>query len=247
MRRIYLAMATLSMIFCFTGIEKYASGKGHKNKGYSERSSSYSVIAKRVSVPFLDEGALENTMNLEVESVIPFPLKDIYYSYYVVGADEERGAMLNVQIVAAKKGNNRWLHEDIRYGWSGPPIPGCGYLRGYEPYEQIYNPKEMSVVVVDIGASITNIAIMKEENVEFTREVLVGGRQLTSQIEKTMMLSYKEAEEKKIAGDKAVFYLFEDFIFNYFIGDKQNGQFLWVNQTKRKNRQDILNRRLIST
>ncbi|HEY3277711.1 MAG TPA: pilus assembly protein PilM, partial [Syntrophorhabdaceae bacterium] len=63
---------------------------GVKSRDAACALSSYSVIAKRVSVPFLDEDALDNTMSLEVETVIPFSLKDIYYSYYVVGGDRER-------------------------------------------------------------------------------------------------------------------------------------------------------------
>ncbi|MBA4416375.1 MAG: hypothetical protein C0392_00465 [Syntrophus sp. (in: bacteria)] len=188
--------------------------KGIKAKATASALSSYSVIAKRVSVPFLDEEALENTMNLEVESVIPFPLKDIYYSYYVIGADEERETMLNVQIVAAKKEIIDGYRKAFDMAGLDLQFLDVDIFGVTNLIEQIYNPKEMSVVAVDIGASITNIAIMKEENIEFTREVLMGGRHLTNQIEKTMRLSYKEAEDKKISGDDSVSYLFEDFIFN---------------------------------
>ena len=55
---------------------------------------------------------------------------------------------------------------------------------------------------------------MKGENVGFTREILLGGRYLTSQIEKSLGLSFEEAEKSKINGDDEVLYLFEDFIFN---------------------------------
>jgi type IV pilus assembly protein PilM len=174
--------------------------------------SSYSVIAKRVSVPFLDEAALENTMSLEVETVIPFSLKDIYYSYYVVGEDKERENMVNVQIVAAKKEivdaymrvfdmaglNLLFLDVDIF---------GVTNL-----IEQIYDPRDMSVVAVDIGAFITNIAIMNEDKIEFTREVLIGGSQLTSQIMKSTGLSWKESEDAKRSGSEEIAGLSESFV-----------------------------------
>ncbi len=196
--------------------------------------SSYSVIAKRVSVPFLDEEALEHTMSLEVESVIPFPLKDIYYSYYVVGTDEEKETMMNVQIVAAKKeiiDGYRKVFEtaDLALQILDVDIFGVTNL-----IEQIYNPRDMSVVVVDIGASITNIAIMKEDNIEFTREVLVGGRYLTGQIEKTMRISYGEAEQRKITADEEISYLFEDFIYN--ISSEINKTINFYASTKPKER-----------
>ena len=65
--------------------------------------SSYSVISKKITIPFLQEEELENTIGLEVENAIPFPMRDIYYSYYVMGVDAEKQDMMDIKIVAAKK------------------------------------------------------------------------------------------------------------------------------------------------
>lgn len=176
--------------------------------------SSYSVIAKRVAVPFLDEEALENTMSLEVETVIPFPLKDIYYSYYVIGADEERDSMMNVQIVAAKKDIVDVYMQTFDMAGLNLQILDVDIFGITNLIEQIYNPRDMSVVAIDIGASVTNIAIMKEDGIEFTREVLVGGGRLTEQIRKTSKLPYKEAEQAKKSANEEFAYLCEDFISN---------------------------------
>jgi len=176
--------------------------------------SSYSVIAKRVTVPYLDEEALENTMSLEVETVIPFSLKDIYYSYYVIGEDRETENMMNVQIVAAKKGIVDGYMKAFEMAGMNLQFLDVDVFAVSNLIEQIYNPRDMSVVAVDIGAFITNIAIMKEDNIEFTREVLVGGEQLTSQIRKAAGLSYREAEDAKMTGSSDISYLCEDFVFN---------------------------------
>jgi len=80
--------------------------------------------------------------------------------------------------------------------------------------EEVYDSKDISVIAVDIGSSITNIAILKGYSLEFTREILIGGKYLTGQIEKSSKLSHWEAEKKKISADNDVLYLFEDFIFN---------------------------------
>lgn len=176
--------------------------------------SSYSVIAKRVAIPFLDEAALENTMNLEVETVIPFSLKDIYYSYYVVGEDRERENMLNVQIVAAKKEIVDAYMRVFDMAGLNLHFLDVDIFAVTNLIEQIYDPKDISVVAVDIGAFITNIAIMKEDNIEFTREVLVGGSQLTSQIMKTTGLSYNEAEAAKHSGSEEIAGLCESFVSN---------------------------------
>jgi type IV pilus assembly protein PilM len=121
---------------------------------------------------------------------------------------------VNVQIVAAKKEIVDGYMAVFNMADLHLQILDVDIFSVTNLIEQLYSPRDFSVVAVDIGASVTNIAILKGENIEFTREILMGGKYLTNQIEKTTKLSYKEAEEKKIAGDSDVLYLFEDFIFN---------------------------------
>ncbi len=176
--------------------------------------SSYSVISKKVAMPFLKEEELENSISVEVESVIPFTLKDIYYSYYVIGVAEEKQDMMDVQVVAAKK--------EIIDGYIKAFADAGLHLQLVDVdifcltnlIETIYAPKDAAIVVADIGASVTNIAIIKGERIEFTREILVGGHYLTNQVQKSLQLSFKEAEEKKLSGNGEISHLYEDFIYN---------------------------------
>jgi type IV pilus assembly protein PilM len=185
-----------------------------KSKNVACALSSYSVITKKINMPFLEESALEKMVNTEVENVIPFPLKDIYYSHYVMGVDPEKENTVNVQIVAVKKEIVDGYIAAFNMAGLHLQILDVDIFAVTNIIEKIYGPRDFSVVAVDIGASVTNIAILKGENIEFTREILMGGKYLTGQIEKTTRLPYKEAEEKKITGDSDVLYLFEDFIFN---------------------------------
>jgi type IV pilus assembly protein PilM len=195
-------------------LKKLFAERKVKSKDVACALSSYTVITKKVTIPFLEDAELENTINLEVENVIPFPLKDIYYSYYVMGVDAEKEDMMNVQIVAAKKeivdGYTRV------FGMAGLKlrILDVDVFCITNMIEQIYNPNETSVIAIDVGASVTKIAIVKGTNVEFTREILMGGKSLTSQIEKSLRLTYREAEARKVSDDGELGYLFEDFIFN---------------------------------
>lgn len=195
-------------------LKKITSENNIKCKDMACALSSYTIITKKVLVPFLEEEELENSIRLEVEAVIPFPLKDIYYSHYVLGVDAEKEDMMNVQIVAAKKEIVDGYITAFRLAGLNLQILDVDIFGVTNVIEQIYSPKDFSVVAVDIGASVTNIAIMKGEEIEFTREILIGGKYLTNQIEKSTKLSHMEAEEKKITNDIEVAYLFEDFIFN---------------------------------
>ena len=176
--------------------------------------SSYSVISKKITIPFLQDEELEKTVSGEVENAIPFPMRDIYYNYYVMGVDTEKQSMMNVKIVAAKKEIVDAYVAVFNMADLSLQILDVDIFDISNLVEQIYSPKEHSVVIVDIGASVTNIAILNGEDIEFTREILVGGKYLTNLIQKSARLDYKNAEEKKLSGDSNIVYLFEDFIFN---------------------------------
>jgi len=185
-----------------------------KSKNVACALSSYSVISKKITVPFMDDEALDNMISVEVENAIPFPMKDIYYSYYVIGVDPEKQNMMNVKIVAVKREIVDAYIATFNMAGLNLQILDVDMFGISNVVEQIYAPKEYSALIVDIGASVTNIAILNGENIEFTREILMGGKYLTSQIQRSIKVKYKEAEEKKITADSNVVYLFEDFIFN---------------------------------
>lgn len=185
-----------------------------KSKNVACALSSYSVISKKISMPFVEEDALENMIGVEVENAIPFPMKDIYYTYYVIGPDPERATMMNIKIVAVKREIVDAYIATFNMAGLSLQILDVDMFGISNVVEQIYAPREYSALIVDIGASVTNIAILNGENIEFTREILMGGKYLTSQIQKSIKVKYKEAEDKKITADSDVTYLFEDFIFN---------------------------------
>lgn len=176
--------------------------------------SSYTVITKRVTMPLLDEETLSKSIGLEVESVIPYPLRDIYYNYYVMGAEDDKEAMMSLLIVAAKKEIVDAYMDVFRLAGLNLLILDVDMFAMTNLIELIHGPQQFSVVAADIGASVTNIAILKNETIEFTREILIGGKYLTNEIAKTHNVSQEEAEEKKLNADGEVGGLFDDFIGN---------------------------------
>lgn len=173
-------------------------------------SSNKSLITKKSALPLFED---ENIIEAEVENIIPFPLKEIVYSYHIMGLGQENENTVDVLIAAAKKQTVDGFVNTFRTAGLNLVILDVDIFALTNIVEQINNPKDSSIVVVDIGASVTNMAIIKGENIEFTREILLGGGYLTSQIEKSLKLSFEDAEQKKIKGDDDVLYLFEDFIF----------------------------------
>jgi type IV pilus assembly protein PilM len=176
--------------------------------------SSYSVITKRVTMPFLEKEALESAVRIEVENIIPFPLKDIYYSYDIMGADEEKERMVNLLIVAAKKEIVEGYIKTFELAGLNLCVLDVDIFAITNLIEQIYKPESHSILAADIGASVTNIAIVKGVNIEFTREILVGGKYIAAELAKSQRPGPGEAEEKKLKSSDDAAAALNDFIEN---------------------------------
>lgn len=176
--------------------------------------SSYTVITKRITIPFVPEEDLDQSVMLEVENVIPFPLQDIYYNYYVMNVDEEKGDMMNLLIVAAKREIVDGYLNAFNLAGLNLLILDVDIFAITNLVEMLYAPKDFSVVTADVGASVTNIAIVKGQSIEFTREILIGGKYLTADIGRVLKIEHNEAEAKKLTGDNEIQELFSEFVMN---------------------------------
>jgi len=61
--------------------------------------------------------------------------------------------------------------------------------------------KDEVVAIANVGASVTNINILKNNTSAFTRDVFKGGNQITEEIQRQLHVDYEEAEKAKV-GDK---------------------------------------------
>lgn len=188
--------------------------------------SSYCVIIKKARLPIFEEKGITTKkssklvfddtalIEAEIENAIPFPLKEINYSYHVLGLDKEDENFVNVLFVAAKKEIIDGFVNTFREAGLNLVMLDIDILSLINLVEQAYGYIDSPNLIVDIGASVMNMAIVKGESIEFTREIMLGGRFLTEQIEKALKIPFEEAEKKKIEADPEITYLFEDFIFN---------------------------------
>ena len=94
-------------VFIAQELKKIIGESQIRTKAVACALSSYTIITKKIVAPFVEEDELENTIRLEVEAVIPFPLKDIYYSYYVLGVDPDQEDMMHSRAGSGLRGLER--------------------------------------------------------------------------------------------------------------------------------------------
>ncbi len=168
-----------------------------KNKKVGISISGYSVIVKKVNLAVMDEEKLEEHILLEAEQYIPFDIDDVYLDFQDMETNTKESERTDVMLVAAKKEIvDDYLNMLQEIGLT-PVIVDVDGFALENTYEYNY-PKGENVALVDIGASKMNINILSEGISVVARDIVVGSRQLTDQLQRTLDLEYEEAEAIKL-------------------------------------------------
>jgi type IV pilus assembly protein PilM len=177
--------------------EAYENG-GFKVKDVATSVSGHAVIVKRISLPTQSSDELDETIKWEAEQYIPFDIAEVNIDYQVLQEDSIDGQM-DVVLVAAKKDLIDDYQNVISDAGLSMAIMDVDAFALGNMYELNYEPTENSAVaLVDIGASVININVMNGSVPVFTRDITSGGNQYTEEIQKTLSISFEEAERIKI-------------------------------------------------
>lgn len=157
-----------------------------------------SVIIKHIAIPHTQPKEIEDQVYWEAEQYIPFDMKDISLDFEVVQEDAGEGKM-DILLVAAKKDFIEKRLAAVRECGLNPEVLDIDVLALANVFWENYDmTPDNAVVLVDIGASLTKINIISNTTTIFTRDVAVGGKSLTQEIQNRLGISFQEAEVLKI-------------------------------------------------
>jgi type IV pilus assembly protein PilM len=168
-----------------------------KNKKVGFSISGYSVIVKKVNLAVMDEAELEEHIMEEAEQYIPFDIEDVYLDFQDLNTNSDENERTDVMLVAAKKEIVDDYLEMLQGLKLKPVIVDVDGFALENTYEYNYQSNE-NVALVDIGASKMNINILSNGISVVARDIIVGSRQLTEQIQNVFDLDFDEAEALKI-------------------------------------------------
>jgi type IV pilus assembly protein PilM len=160
--------------------------------------SGHSVYIKTINVPTMSEGQLEESIKWEAEQQIPFDIEDVNLDFQIL--DEQVSPdQMPVLLVAAKKDMINDYTAVIEEAGLQPTIVDVDVFAIENAYNLNFEtPEDDVVALVNIGASVMNINILKGGTSAFTRDISIGGRQITEDIQKRLKMTYEEAEALKI-------------------------------------------------
>jgi type IV pilus assembly protein PilM len=169
-----------------------------KSKAVATSVSGHSVIVKRISVPAMREDELADAIHAEAAQHIPFDIGDVNIDYEVL-SDGASGPQMDVLLVAVKKDKILNYTNVLSMAGKSPAIVDIDVFALQNCYEYNYDPSPNSTVaLLNLGASVMNIAIVKGTTWLFSRDVSVGGNQYTDSLQKELDLSYDDAEAFKL-------------------------------------------------
>jgi len=164
------------------------------------------VITKKIIVP---AGLRENELEVQVESeanqYIPFALEEVNLDFQVVGPSPTSPDEQEVMIAATRKEK---VEDRVAVAESAGLKASVMDIESFAQQaalglvvKQLPNGgKDMNVAIVDVGANVMNVSVMRNEQSIYTREQAFGGNQLTQDIVARYGMSAEEAENAKRSG-----------------------------------------------
>ena len=182
-----------------SAITKLFTEHNIKAKAVATSVSGHSVIVKpNVKMPAMSDGELSDVIQQEAAQYIPFDIADVNIDFQILN-DESLGPQMDVLLVAVKKDKILNYTNVLSLAGKAPAVVDIDAFALQNCYEYNYEPAPNSTVaLLNLGASVMNINIVKGSTPLFTRDVSVGGHQYTDSLQKELDLSFDDAESLKL-------------------------------------------------
>ncbi|HEX9020644.1 MAG TPA: type IV pilus assembly protein PilM [Nitrospirota bacterium] len=158
--------------------------------------SGSSVIIKRVSVADMTDEELAESIKWEAEQYIPFSIDDVNVDFQKLGPGAAEG-QADVLLVAVKKDKINDYVNLVKDAGLEPVIVDVDAFALANMYEYNYGVQPGVTALLNIGASVMNINILKDGVSIFTRDISVGGNRYIEALQRDFGLTYEDAEQVK--------------------------------------------------
>jgi len=166
-----------------------------KTKSVATAVSGHSVIVKRVTLPAMTEEELYDRIQSEASQHIPFDIADVNLDYQLL---ESVDTQMEVLLVAVKKDKILNHTNVLAQAGKAPTVVDIDAFALQNCFEVNYDPEpSQTLALLNMGASVMNINIVRGGVPLFTRDVSVGGNQYTDALQKELDLSFEDAERLK--------------------------------------------------
>jgi len=164
------------------------------------------VIVREVALPLMEDKELMGGVMWEAPKYVPYDLDEAIIDAKKVEefTEKDGNKMMRVLLVATPKNIIKPYMEVLKKVRLIPKvvdIVSSANIRTFSNYlfDEVEEKKDGSLIniILSIGASNTNLTLAENNNLKFTRDILIGGNDITKAIAKSLNISFKEAEKVK--------------------------------------------------
>jgi type IV pilus assembly protein PilM len=160
------------------------------------------VIVKKITVPRMSHFELDETISSGMQQYIPFDAKDVFVDTFIIpGVEDEVTDQMDVVLVAAKKEIVNDYMSVVGESGLKPVVVDVDVFAMQNCFHVNYGTEDESdtIALINVGAEVVAINIMRKGISQFTRDVHIGGQQFTEEIQKQLNISAGEAETLKFS------------------------------------------------
>lgn len=153
-------------------VKRTVASAGMKVQSVTISVSGQGAVVRQVLFPKMSENELKSALQFEAEKHIPFNINEVYIDAQVIDQNAE-GNKMKVLIVASKKDLvDEYLGYVKEAGLEAEAID-CDSIAVTNAF--IFNNpglgKDKTIALLNIGASMTIVCILKNETLNFTRDI----------------------------------------------------------------------------
>ena len=178
-------------------ITKLIRDKSIKNLSVATSVDGNSVIIKRISMMAMSEAELGEAIQWEAGQYIPFDIEEVKIDHQILETDPGTGNIV-VLLVAVKRDLIGEYTSLLSQAGLSPASLDIDVLCVQNAFEINYPISGTEIcALVNIGASTTNISVLKGGSPLFWRDIQAGGNNYTDTLQREMNLTFAQAEAIK--------------------------------------------------
>ena len=188
------------------GLQRAWKRMGTRIKNVSLALPAAAVITKKILLPGgLREEDLEYQVEAEANQYIPFAIEEVNLDFQVIGPAPGNDAEVEVLLAASRKANVEDRVAAAQSAGLKAVVMDVETYAAEMAFDQICSQLpdgavDQCVALVDVGANVMNLNVLRNGQSVYARDQQIGGGQLTQMIQNAFGLSAEEAEAGKRNG-----------------------------------------------
>ncbi len=152
----------------------------------------------------LDGDELESQIELEAVNYVPYPIEEVSLDFEVLGPMPGNSEMVQVLLAASRAENVETRASALELGGLTPKVMDVEAFAIENAFALLADGLNLRrdglVALIDVGATMTTLNILRNGRSLYSREQVFGGKQLTDEVMRRYGLSYEEAGLAKRQG-----------------------------------------------